>query len=146
MRKLLLALTLLFSVLSLGQIQKIETQIPSLTTKVAPMGVYCASAEFYEDGVEVTFQDAEFTKVTALRRFKLTSDDFNSLGKLLTSNENKVDDFYTLKTLDGKSLTFKFSKMMGIIYPIIILQDGVVTYRFPNLNPKQFKKLFNIKE
>lgn len=145
MKKLILGALLLLSTITYSQLQKVELPKPTLTTKIAPMGSFSASADFYEDGVEITFQDAEFTKITAIRRFRLSIEDFNSLGQVLTSKENKVDDFYTIRTLDGKELYFKFSKSMGYIYPIILLKESHVNSRFPNLTIGQFKKLFNIK-
>lgn len=106
------------------------------------MGSFWASAEVYEDYVTITFQDAEFTKITRLVHFGLTPEDFKNVGITLTSDDNKEGDFYSIKTTDGKILAFKFSKMMGTIYPIIIL-DGA---RFPNLSKSQFRKLFNIQK
>lgn len=146
MRKLFLGTLLLLSVLSFSQIQKIEVEKPLKTTKIAPMGSFIASADFYEDGVLVTFQDMNFTKITVLRTFKLTLDDFNGLSQILLSETNKVDDFYTIKTLDSKMLYFKFTKSFGVIYPFILLDgDGVKDAKFPNLTKSQMKKLFDIK-
>lgn len=145
MKKFLFALVLLFSISIFGQIQKVELPKPIKTTKVAPMGSFWASAEFYEDGIIVTFQDFNFTKITVLRSFKLSTEDFNSLGKILLSEENKVDDFYQIKTIDSKVLYFKFAKSFGVVYPIILLDgDGVKDSKFPNLTKSQFRKLFDI--
>lgn len=143
MRKLLLGALLLLSTLGFSQIQKIEVEKPLKTTKVGPMG---CGADFYEDGVLVTFQDTNYTKITVLRTFKLTLEDFNGLSQILLSDTNKIDDFYSIKTLDSKTLYFKFSKSFGVIYPIILLDgDGIKYAKFPNLTKSQFKKLFDIK-
>ncbi len=147
MKKLFLFLAMLLTSVSFSQIQKIETPKPLKETKISPMGVFWASAEFYEDGVLVTFQDANFTKITVLRTFKLSVEDFNSLGKILTSNDNKVDDFYRIKTLDSKELYFKFSKNFGVVSATILLNgDGIKDSLFPYLTKKQFKKLFDIEQ
>lgn len=146
MKKFLFVALLLMSIVSFGQIQKIEVEKPLKTTKVGPMGTFWCGADFYEDGVLVTFQDMNFTKITVLRTFKLTLEDFNGLSQILLSETNKVDDFYTIKTLDSKMLYFKFAKSFGVIYPLILLDgDGIKDAKFPNLTKSQMKKLFDIK-
>jgi hypothetical protein len=146
MRKLLLGALLLLSTLSFSQIQKVEIPKPLKETKVAPMGQFWIGADIYEDGALITFQDANFTKITVLRSFRLSLEDFNSLGSILTGDGNKIDDFYTIKTLDSKTLYLRFGKSFGVVYPVILLDgDGVKDAKFPNLTKSQIKKLFDLK-
>lgn len=144
MKKLILLTMLLVASISFSQIQKIELTTPIKTTKVAPLGSFLASADIFDDGgVRVTFKNIKYKTLTVLENFKLSIDDFNSLGVLLTSDA-KADDFYTIKTLDGKTVYLIFRKSFGVVYPAITVND--IDIQFPYLNKSQYKKLFDIKE
>ena len=146
MKKILLLLLLTFSTLSFGQLNKVEVSKPLQTTKVGPMGTFWCGADIYDEYVSISFQDMNYTQLTVIERFELTISDFKSLGELLTSNKNKEEDFYTLKTKDNKTLYILFGKSMGVVYPLISLDDSnIKKSKFPNLTKSQFKKLFNIK-
>ena len=147
MKKLILLTMLLVASISFSQIkkiEKIELPTPIKTTKVTPLGSFLAGAEIYEDGVRVTFQNIKYETLTVFESFKLSTEDFNSLGVLLTSDA-KVDDYYTIKTLDNKTVYLIFRKSFGVVYPAITVND-IIDIQFPYLNKTQIKKLFDIKE
>ena len=143
MKKTVLLLVLLFSLTSIAQLTKIEFEKPKLSTKVGPMGAFWIGADIFENHVDIRFQDANFTKIEVYKNFSLILKDFEDLYLLLSKEDNKEEDFYNLKTLDGKQLYVKFAKSFGYLYPIIMLTDSGVDSKWPNLTKSQIRKLFN---
>ena len=146
MKKLLLGALLLLSVLGFSQITKQNVKEPIVKTRLGNIAYFTASAEIYDDHAVISFRDCAFEKIVVIKHFTLTLEDFESLYLILNSEDNKVGDFYTLNTMDGKILSFKFVKSFGYLYPMTVLSDNSNIAEFPNLTKSQRRKLFNKKQ
>lgn len=145
MKKLILGALLLLSMSSFSQLRKIEDENPPLIeTKIAPMGNLWVSAKIYEDHVYITFADANYTTINVYETFSISIEDFNNLYELLIKEDNKPGDFYEIKCFErNKSLYIKYSKSLGVIYPMIILFNNGNDSRICTLSKSQLRKLFN---
>lgn len=149
MKTILTLLSFFFVSLSFSQITKIETEKPIKETKIAPMGTFWASIQFYEDYSTLSFRDSEYQHILEVVSFTLDNETMDQLYDLLVSKDAKEDDFYKIDTMDGKTtLALSYIKKGRKVYPLLLLYEGEFDEkgsRLPPMTNKQFAKLFDKK-
>lgn len=145
MKKLFLVLALAISSITYSQFVNVTKEVtPIKKTVVSRPGVFIASMNFYDDSVLLGFQDAKNPTVSHIKMVTLTLEELKSFRTLILETDNKVGDIYQMKTANDGTITISFSKLMGIIYPIISVEHNGLSHSMIYLTERQWKKLFDV--
>lgn len=139
MKKILGMIMLLATMQVSAQLTKVDLQTSHKTNVVEKGGALLASAELYDDYVEVIFLEEG---LNVYLFFAFTPAEFLEVGNLLKGYAAKDQDYYTIAMMHGGSMVIKFDEKNGYVQSIVLVNLGKVDYEFPKMNRVQYGRLF----
>ncbi|MBZ4044501.1 hypothetical protein [Flavobacterium hibisci] len=148
MKKLLLALFLVFSVVNTnGQVKKEQREKPTKEIKISPMGNFFASADIFEDKVILSFESTnQFAETDT---FTVSKDTYKQMFETISKDNFEKEDVYNVETIDGSIVKIMFRKQMMCYngYVALFLKNGEpnILNKSTVMSKSQMRKLFDVK-
>ncbi|WP_159799781.1 hypothetical protein [Flavobacterium sp. MK4S-17] len=145
MKKIFTICAIMIMSVSFAQLKVSESKASDteLIGSIAPMGQLWAKLEKEQGICILTYSDTKFQHSDVYKFFMFKESDLDALYELITSYEDvEKGDTKSVQLEAGSELYIYYNKMLGKIYPVISHIQSGVTGQLPQLNKKQWAKLF----